>query len=112
MIDLSLQNFVDYYVKTVMKIKNGYGYRVILKYQDGSEKIQQKAGFHSEKEAKKAREQTIGELYSGTYVVYANVKVADFLEYWLEDDIKKRAGSYNTYYSFGNVVKNHIASRT
>lgn len=109
MIDLSLQNFVDYYVKTVMKIKNGYGYRVILKYQDGSEKIQQKAGFHSEKEAKKAREQTIGELYSGTYVVYANVKVADFLEYWLEDDIKKRAGSYNTYYSFGNVVKNHIA---
>ena len=54
MIDLSLQNFVNYYVKTVMKIKNGYGYRVILKYQDGSEKIQQKAGFHSEKEAKKA----------------------------------------------------------
>ena len=110
MIDLSLQNFVDYYVKPVMKIKNGYGYRVILKYQDGSEKIQQKAGFQSEKEAKKAREQTIGELYSGTYVVYANVKVADFLEYWLEDDIKKRAGSYNTYYSFGNVVKNHIVT--
>lgn len=45
MIDLSLQNFVDYYVKPVMKIKNGYGYRVILKYQDGSEKSNRKQGF-------------------------------------------------------------------
>lgn len=108
MIDLSLQNFVDYYVKPVMKIKGGYGYRVILKYRDGSEKTQQKAGFHTEKEARKAREQTMGELYSGVYIVYTNIKVADFLEFWLEDDIKKRAGSYNTFYSFSNVVKNHI----
>ena len=43
-----LQNYVDFLVKTVILIKKGYGYRVVLKYMDGSEKVQQKSGFKSE----------------------------------------------------------------
>lgn len=108
MLDLSMQNYIDWFVKPVMKIKNAYGYRVILKYMDGSEKTQQKAGFPTKKEAEKAREKTVAELYNGSYIVYANILVSDFMEYWLEQDIRSRAGSEETYYTFFNSVKNHI----
>lgn len=106
--DLSLQNYTDWFVKPVMKIKNAYGYRVILKYMDGPERTQQKAGFHTKKEAEKAREKTIAELYNGSYIVYVNTLVSDFMEYWLEQDVRVRAGSEETYYAFSNSVKNHI----
>lgn len=108
MIDVKLQNYVDWHVKTVMKIKKGYGYRVILKYQDGSEKTQQKAGFRTVREAENARNKTIGELHSNTYCVYTSVKVNEFMEFWLENDIKKRVGSYETYSTFSGNVRNHI----
>lgn len=108
MIDLKLQHYTDWHVKPVMKIKGGYGYRVILKYQDGPEKIQQKSGFHTMREAETARKETIGELYSGTYRVYANVSVSDFMDFWLENDIKTRVKSHETYYNFSGTVKNHI----
>jgi integrase len=50
----------------------------------------------------------IGELYSGTYCVYLNVRVSEFMEFWLENDIKKRVRSFETYYNFSGTVKNHI----
>lgn len=80
----------------------------ILKYPDGSEKTQQKSGFKTEKEAVKAREKTIAELYNGTFVVYAKVHVADFMIFWLETDLKKRTDSHETYYNYCGIVKNHI----
>ena len=110
LINLKLQNYVDWHVKPVMKIKGCYGYRVILKYQDGSEKTQQKSGFQTAREAEKARKETIGELYNGTYIVYVNVSVKDFMEFWLENDIKARVKSYETYATFSRTVKNHINS--
>jgi len=103
-----LQNYVEFSVKSVIKIKQSYGYRVVLKYMDGSEKVQQKSGFKSEREAKKARDKTIAELYSGTYIVYPNVTVDKFMEYWLEEDIKKRITKQSTYETFSNTVKKHI----
>lgn len=103
-----LQNFVDFQVKTVIPIKQGYGYRVILKYLDGSEKVQQKSGFKSEREAKKARDKTIAELHTGTYCVYANVLVKEFFEFWIEEDLKKRLTKDSTYQAFVGIVKNHI----
>lgn len=42
MLDLSLQNYMDWYVKPVMKIKSAYGFRVILKYTEGSERCSKK----------------------------------------------------------------------
>lgn len=110
MLDLTMQHYVDWDVKAVMKLldRNNYAYRVVLKYQDGTKHIQQKSGFQSKKEAEDARKRTIGELCNGTYVVHSNVKLKDFLEYWLEYDIRPRAGSYNTYSSYSQVVKRHI----
>ena len=49
-------------VAQVIPVRSGFGYRVFLKYPDGSEKPQQKSGFKTEKEANKAREKTIAEL--------------------------------------------------
>ena len=106
--DLSLQQYVEWEVKNVMPIKGKYGYRVILKYMDGSERPQQKSGFATEKEDNAARDKTIGELYAGTYVVYSNVSVKDFLEFWIEEDIRNRVGSAETYDTYRGIVKNHI----
>ena len=108
MLDLSVQNFIGWRVGQVIPVRDGFGYRVFLKYADGSEKPQQKSGFKTEKEANKAREKTIAELYNGTFIVYAKVKVADFMNFWLEEDIKKRTDSHETYYSYCGIVKNHI----
>lgn len=108
MLDLSVQNYIGWRVGQVIPVRDAYGYRIFLKYADGSEKPQQKSGFKTEKEANKAREKTIAELYNGTFVVYAKVKVSDFMNFWLEEDIKKRTDSHETYYSYCGIVKNHI----
>lgn len=108
MLDLKLKNYVDWRVSQVMPVRSGFGYRVFLKYPDGSEKPQQKSGFKTEKEANKAREKTIAELYNGTFVVYSKVNVADFMIFWLETDLKRRTSSHETYYNYCGVVKKHI----
>lgn len=108
MLDLSVQNYVGWRVGQVMPVREGFGYRIFLKYADGSERPQQKSGFKTSKEANRKREQTIAELYNGTFVVYSKVKVADFMNFWLEEDIKKRTNSYETYYNYCGIVKNHI----
>lgn len=75
---------------------------------DGSQTVQQKSGFVSKKEADTARDKTIGELFSGTYIVYSNVTVKEYMEFWLEEDIGKRTDSSDTYETFSLNVHNHI----
>ncbi len=108
MLKLDLKNYVEWRVSQVMPVRSGFGYRIFLKYLDGSEKPYQKSGFKTEKEANKAREKTIAELYNGTFIVYSKVKVADFMLSWLEIDIGKRTESHETYYNYCNTVNNHI----
>ncbi len=43
--DLKMQQYVDWKVYNVTKIKSRYGYRVVLFYMDGTEMAQQKSGF-------------------------------------------------------------------
>lgn len=108
MLNLDLKNYVEWRVSQVMPVRSGFGYRIFLKYLDGSEKPYQKSSFKTEKEANKAREKTIAELYNGTFIVYSKVKVADFMLSWLEIDIGKRTESHETYYNYCNTVNNHI----
>lgn len=110
MLNLELQNYIDWRVKSVIKLKdrNNYAYRVILLYSDGTEHIRQYSGFTTKKEAAEARKITIGELANGSYVVNDNIKVKEFLDYWLEYDIRRRAQSSNTYDSYSGIVRNHI----
>lgn len=43
-------------ISDVRRIKGKFGYKVTLIYSDGSTKVQQKSGFETEKECKKARD--------------------------------------------------------
>lgn len=104
----NMQNYVGWRVAQVIPVRGGFGYRIFLKYPDGSEKPQQKSGFKTQKEANKARDKTIAELYNGTFVVYGKVKVSEFMTFWLERDLKQRTKSHETYYNYCGVVKNHI----
>lgn len=38
MLDTNLQNYVEWRVAQVIPVRQSFGYRVYLKYQDGSEK--------------------------------------------------------------------------
>jgi len=64
MINPELQNYIDWRVKSVIKLKdrNNYAYRVILLYADGTEHIRQYSGITTKKEAEQARKITMGEL--------------------------------------------------
>lgn len=100
------KTYVDFKVGEVIRLKNRYGYRITLIYPDGSERIQQKGGFTKEKDAKKARDLTVAELYSGSFVVDESLKVKDFLSEWHETVIKKKKAT--TYSSYHYQLKNHI----
>lgn len=108
MVNFEIQQYTDWKVKSVMRIKEGFGFRIVLKYMDGTQKVQQKSGFSTKREAEKAREKIIAELYNGSYIAANNVTVQEFLELWLEEDIKKRTENYNTYMTFSYCIKNHI----
>lgn len=110
MLNMELQNYIDWNVQSVFKRidRNKYAYRVVLFYGDGTKQVRLCSGFSTKKEAEEARKITIGKLVNGTYIVNDRVKVKDFLEYWLEYDIRKRVQSGNTYVTYSNIAKKHI----
>ena len=108
MIDLRLQEYIEWKVGNVTPIKGKYGYRVTLFYLDMPERIQQKSGFLTVKEANAARDRTVGELYSGDYIVYDNVTVKEFLEFWVDTEYKQLGKRVQTYMSFKQTIEHHI----
>ena len=110
MFNLELQNYIDWDVKAVFKRndRNKFAYRVVLQFMDGTKHTRMYSGFQTKKEAEDARKITMRELANGTYVVNDSVKVSEFLSYWLEYDIRKRAQSSNTYDSYSSIVRHHI----
>ena len=100
------KTYIDWKISDVCKIKGKYGYRVTLIYMDGSQQVQQKSGFKTEKECKKARDVAYAKLYSGTYVLDENIRLQEFLEKWMENVIIKKKA--NTYDSYKSMLKNHI----
>lgn len=110
MLNMELQNYTDWNVQSVFKRidRNTYAYRVVLYYRDGAKQVKMCSGFITKKAAEEARKITIGKLVNGTYIVNDRVKLKDFLEYWLEYDIRKRVQSDNTYATYANIVKRHI----
>lgn len=110
MLNIELQNYTNWDVQSVFKRidRNKYAFRVVLYFKDGTKQIKLCSGFTTRKEAEEARKITIGRLVNGTYVVNDRVKVKEFLEYWLEYDIRKRVQSSNTYVTYSNIAKKHI----
>lgn len=100
------KKYVDYKVYSVTTIKKGYGFRVLLTFADETTITRQHAGYKSKREANTARDEVVGQLYDRTYIVYGKIKVADFLEFWLEDVMRLKVTD-NTYNSYKNVVYNY-----
>lgn len=103
---METKSYVDWKISDVRKIKNKFGYRVTLIYADGTERVQQKSGFKTEKEGKKARDVAYAKLFSGTYVVDEDIRLKEFLQNWMDTVIIKKKA--NTYDSYKNSLKNHI----
>ena len=101
------KKYVEFKVYSVTTIKKGYGFRVLLKFADGSDTTQQHAGFNSKREANAQRDEVIGQLHAGTYIVYGKIKVADFMEFWLEEIMRPRIAD-NSYNGYKNVVYNYV----
>lgn len=104
---LHTQQYVEWKVYNVTTIKNKYGFRVKLVFQDGSDTTQQKGGFTSKKAAEQARTEIIGQLYSNTYVVYDNISMEEFLEFWLEEVMRPEMAD-QSYVSYKNAIVKHI----
>lgn len=85
--DSNKKQYIDYKVYGITEIKKKYGFRVVLTYPDGTKSTQQMSGFKTKKEANQKRNQTIAELYNGTYVVETKIKLSDFLNDWLENEM-------------------------
>ncbi len=109
--DMELRDYTDWDVQSVFKRsdRGKYAYRVVLYFKDGTKRKKMYSGFATKKEAEDARKFTMGELANGTFIVNDNIRLKDFLEYWLEYDIRKRVQSSNTYDSYSNIVKHHIS---
>ena len=110
MFDMELRDYTNWDVQSVFKRsdRGKYAYRVVLYFKDGTKRKKMYSGFATKKEAEDARKFTMGELAIVTFIINDHVRLKDFLEYWLEYDIRKRAQSINTYDSYSNVVHNHI----
>lgn len=100
------KKYVDYKVYSVTTIKKGYGFRVKLTFADDTATTQQHSGYKTKREANTARDEIIGQLHDRTYIVYGKIKVADFLEFWLED-VKRLELTDDSYGSYKNVVYNY-----
>lgn len=113
-IDLSNVNelkpiiYIDYKVRNVTKIKNKYGFRIVLILTDNSTKEIQHSGFEKKNEAEKERCKIIAQLENKTYIAYSNITVKEYMEYWYKYIAPKRLKSYNSFLSYRNGIFNHI----
>ncbi len=103
--------YIDYKIYNVTKIKNKYGFRIVLTLDDNTERTVQHSGFDKKDIAEKERCKVIGKLENKTYVVYTNVNVKTYLEYWYEYDAPKRLNSYGSFMAYRNAIFNHIIPR-
>lgn len=104
---MEMKNISEHKVYNIIKVKNNYGFRVLLRFDDGTEEIRQFSGFDSKKDANIEKERIIAQLVTKTFIVPKKQSVSSFLTEWLETDIKHRTTA-NTYSSYKNAIKNHI----
>ena len=86
------KKYVEYKVYSVTTIKNGYG---------------QHAGFTTKREANAFRDEVIGQLHTGTYIVYGKIRVEEFMIFWLEDIMRPRITD-DTYTTYKSAIRNYI----
>ncbi len=107
-VELKPVRYIDYKIYNVTKIKNKYGFRIILYLDDNSTRTVQHSGFEKKEKAERERCSVIGQLENRTYTIYTDITVKTYFEYWFEFKAKNRIKSYNSYMSYRNAIFNHI----
>ena len=107
-IELKPIKYYEYKVYNVTPIKNKFGFRIILTLEDNTKKTIQHSGFFKREDAEKEKYKVIAQLENNTYVVYTDVTVKTYMEYWFEFIIKKRLNSEGSIDTYRNCVFNHI----
>lgn len=107
-VELKPVRYIDYKIYNVTRIKNKYGFRLILYLDDNSTRTVQHSGFDKKEKAEKERCSVIGKLENRTYTVYTDITVKKYFEYWFEFKAKNRIKSYNSYMSYRNAIFNYI----
>lgn len=100
--------YIDYKVYSVLKLKDKYGFKVKLTFNDNTENIRQIGGFKKKSDANNERDNIIFQLKNRTYVVDSKIKFKEFSEYWLEDVMKLKL-KYNSYMSYRNILNNYAS---
>ena len=102
-----MRNYVDFKIGKVLKMRNRYGFRLLLIFPDGTQHRKQIGGYKKFTDAETRRNQIIAELYSGKYVLNDTLTVGEYFDMWLNDMMKPKikASTYSTYYY---NLKNHI----
>lgn len=100
------KTYIDYKVYSVLKLKDKYGFKVKLIFNDETEVIKQIGGFKRKSDANSERDNVVAQLKNHTYVVESRIKFKEFSEYWLEEVMKKDL-KYNSYMAYRNVINNY-----
>ena len=107
-IELKPIKYIDYKINNVFKIKEKFGFRVFLTLEDNSIRPVQHSGFIDKATAEKERCKIIAKLENHEYVVYTNVNVKTYMEYWYEYVLPNRLKSEASFEVYSNCVFNHI----
>lgn len=108
MIITNQKQYIDFNVYGITKIRGSYGFRIILYYDNEENKVIQKSGYKTKKEANKERDNVLAELLKGSFVVNTHIKVKNYFTYWLEEIMRPEKLTSASYDSYKNVVYNHI----
>jgi len=98
--------YVDYKLYSVTKLKDKYGFRIKLYFNDDSEDIIQIGGFSKKSEATKKRDIVASQLINHTFVVQPKIKFEVYIRYWLNEVMKDEL-KYNSFMSYRNVIENY-----
>ena len=105
------KKYVEYKVYSVTTIKKGYGFRVLLTFADESTKTQQHAGFTTKREANAFRDEVIGQLHTGTYIVYGKIRVEFMVSGWKMMRPRITDDTYTTYKVPLRIISFHSLER-
>lgn len=104
---LNKKQYIDYKVYSVTPIKKNYGFRIVLTYDDGSNRTIQKSGFKTKKEANENRNTVITDLNNRTFVIVDKIGVSEFFTFWLEKVMRPNITD-DSYITYKNIVYNYI----
>lgn len=100
------RNYIDYKLYSVIKLKNKYGFRVLLMFDDETKELIQYGGFDKKSDAIKERDIIAAKLYNHSFVAYPKILFKDYALYWLGEIIGPKL-TYDSYMSYRNIIKNY-----